>query len=102
MATFKEYTFSAAETDPDVIGTVKASRVLICVTGTFSCTIKVQWEDAGGTAHFVQEDGADLSFAAAGERVLDFGVPVKVYPVCSSYTSGDAVVAIQGAVLSYP
>lgn len=98
MATWKETSFTSATTGTSI----RASRVLICVSGTFTATIKIKWTDEGGTTHTVQEDGADLSFTGADERVLDFGVPVTLYPECTSYGSGTAVVGIQGAVLSYP
>ena len=98
MATFKTTSFTSATTGTSI----RASRVLIAVSGTFVGTIKVKWTDEGGVTHTVQEDGADLSFTAAGERVLDFGLPVTLYPECTAYTSGTAVVGIQGAVLSYP
>jgi hypothetical protein len=98
MPTFKSTSFGSATT-----GTaVRTSRALVAVTGTFSATIKFKWTDAGGTVHTVQENGADLAFTAAGERVLDFGVPVSLYPECTTYASGTAVVCIQGATSSYP
>lgn len=98
MATFKTTSFGSATTGTEV----RTSRAIVAVTGTFDATIKFKWVDAGGVTHTVQENGADLAFTAAGERVLDFGVPVRLYPECTTYASGTAVVCIQGATLSYP
>jgi hypothetical protein len=74
---------------------------LIAVSGTFSGTVKFKWTDNQGTTHIVQENGADLAFTAAGERVVDFGVPVSLYAECTSYSSGTAVATIQYSPYSY-
>lgn len=100
MPTFKEDTFGSA-----VAGTtVRTSRALVSlrVPSAFSGTVKFRYLDAGGNIHTVQESGADLSFTAANQRVLDFGVPVSLYAECTTYGSGSCVVSIQGATLSYP
>jgi hypothetical protein len=96
--TFKSDSFTSATTGTQV----KGSRFLVALTGTFSATIKFKWVDGGGVTHTVQENGADLSFTTANERVLDFGVPVTLYAECTTYGSGTAVVAIQGSILAYP
>jgi hypothetical protein len=77
---------------------ISARTCLVGITGTFSATVKLKWVDASGTVHTVQESGADLSFTAAGERVVEFGVPVKVYPECTAFTSGTAVVCLTGSI----
>ena len=100
MATSAPYTtvsFTSATTG----SAIKCSLAIVAVTGTFSGTIKFKWTDNAGTVHTVQEAGADLSFTAAGERVLDFGVPVELYPECTACTSGTAVVVIQSSPHSY-
>lgn len=99
-STFCENSLSSATTGSKV----RASRVLFAVDvpSAFSGTVKVKWTDQGGTTHTVQENSADLSFTAAGERVLDFGVPVTVYGEVTSYTSGTVRITITGSILSYP
>jgi phosphatidylserine decarboxylase len=79
----------------------KGSLFLVAVSGTFVGTIKLKWDDDAGVAHTVQEEGADLSFTAAGERVLDFGVPVNLYAECTAYTNGTAVVYIKSSPYAY-
>jgi hypothetical protein len=76
--------------------------VALRVPSAFTGTVKFKWVDAGGSTHIVQEDGADLAFTAAAERVLDFGVPVSLYAECTAFTSGSCVVCIQGASITYP
>lgn len=98
LSTFTSSSLSSATTT----GTVRTSKAIVAVTGTFSATVKFKWTDEGGVTHTVQESGSDLSLTAAGERVLDFGVPVSLYGEVTSYTSGTAVIAIQGAILAYP
>lgn len=98
MATFTETTFGATG-DGSV---VRCSRCIVGVTGSFTATIAIKWIDKGGTEHTVQDSGADLTFTAAGEKVLDFGVPVSVFAECTAYTSGSPKVCIQGATLTYP
>lgn len=77
---------------------ISARRVLVGVTGTFSATVKIKWVDASGTVHTVQENDADLSFTAVGERVIDFAVPVRVYAECTAFSSGPVVVSLSGTV----
>jgi phosphatidylserine decarboxylase len=96
-APFTTQSFSSATAGT----TVSCTICLVAVTGTFVGTIKFKWNDNNGVTHTVQESGADLAFTAAGERVLDFGVPVEVYPECTAYTSGTAVVAMQYSPHSY-
>lgn len=99
-ATFRTDSLSSATTG----GAVKVSRALVAVDipSAFSGTVKFKWTDEGGTAHTVQENGTDLSFTAAGERVLDFGVPVSLYGEVTAYTSGTVRITITGARFSYP
>ncbi len=99
-ATFCEDSLSSATAGRKV----KCSRALVAVDipSAFSGTVKFKWTDGGGTVHTVQESGADLSFTAAGERVLDFGVPIELYGEVTAYTSGTVRITITGARYSYP
>ena len=81
-----------------VCQTFKCRRCIVAVSGTFDATIKVKWIDDAGNHHTVQEDGADLEFTSAGERVLDFGVPVRVYTECTTYNSGSPRCSVTAAV----
>ncbi len=89
---FKEDDFTSATEGQKL----KTHLCLAVVSGTFSGTLQIKWEDEGGTVHTVQEDGSDLDVTAPIEKVLDFGVPVIVYWECTGYTSGTAKASLTG------
>lgn len=77
---------------------ISARTCLVSVSGTFSATLKIQYRDASGTTHTVKDGDADLAFTAPGNKVLDFGVPVLVWPIVTTYTSGTVVVSLGGSI----
>ena len=92
------YTSSAFAATGDGAGYVVAHKVLVGVTGTFTGTVKLVWQDEAGVDHFVQTTlGTDLAFTAVSSLMVDLGAPVKVRAKCTAFTSGTINVMLVGA-----
>lgn len=88
--------------EDDITSTAEGSRMktqvcLAAISGTFSGTFQLKWEDENETVHDVyDDDGTILEFTGPGQKVLDFAIPVIVYWECTSYGSGTAKVSLTG------